>query len=334
MKVAVLFTTNTDLRGAYKKDWQGRDLNDHAFSVMKALASLGHKPLEYHANMNLFKRIKSEKHKIDLVFNLVDDGFFSKSKLEPHVPAILDLLGIRYTGSNYVGLSLSANKARAKKLMQYHKIPTPKFQVFEKADEKICDLRFPLIVKPVEEDSSVGIRSDSVVKNKTDLRNKIRIIIRDYKQAALVEEFIEGREFNVGVLGDKKKLVLPISEISFEGFPKDKPQIINYDAKWNKDTIEYKTTNRKFPELTETLKNKLIDYSMKAGECLLCRDYYRVDFRVDARGRPYVLEANPNPDISEDAGLAGMATKAGMTYAQMIDYIIRSARRRKPAIEA
>ncbi len=334
MKIAVLFTTNTDLRQVYRKDWQGRDLNDHAFSVMKALSSLGHKPLEYHANLNLFKRFKSEKHKLDLVFNLVDDGFYSKSKLEPHVPAILDLLGIRYTGSNYVGLSLCANKARAKKIMNYHKIPTPRFQIFYKSDEKICDLRFPLIVKPVEEDSSVGIRSDSVVKNKTDLRNKIRTVLKDYKQGALVEEFIEGREFNVGVLGDKKKLVLPVSEISFEGFPKDKPKIINYDAKWNKETIEYTTTNRIFPNISDNLRQKLIECSMAAGDALLCRDYYRVDFRVDVRGRPYVLEVNPNPDISEDAGLAGMAAQAGLNYAQMIDYIIRSARKRKPMIDA
>jgi D-alanine-D-alanine ligase len=333
MKVAVLFTTNTDIRQVYRKDWQGRDMNDHAFSVMKSLVALGHKPIEYHANMNMFKRFKSEKHKIDLVFNLVDDGFFSKSKLEPHVPAILDLIGMRYTGADYVGLSLCANKARAKKILAYHKIPTPKFQVFHRADEKICKMQFPLIVKPVNEDASVGIRNDSVVKNKTDLRNKIRIVLRDYKQPALVEEYIDGREINVGVLGDKKKLVLPIAEISFEGLPKDKPKIINYDAKWNKETVEYTSTNRFFPKLPEGLKQKLIEYSIAAGETLLCRDYYRVDFRLDSKNRPYVLEVNPNPDISEDAGLAGMANEAGMNYTQMIDYIIRSARKRKPSVD-
>jgi len=243
MRVAVLFTTDTDMRGLYRKDWQGRDDNGHAFSVMKALSELGHRPIEYHANLSMFKKFKSEKHKIDLVFNLVDDGFFSDSKFEPHVPAMLDLLGIKYTGSGYFCLSMCVNKAMTKKILKHHKIPTPNFQVFTRADEKISNLNFPLIVKPVREDSSVGIRNDSVVKNKTDLRNKLRTLIRDYKQPALAEEFIDGREFYVGVLGSKKKFVLPISEVSFEGMPAGIPRIVNYDAKWNKDSAEFQITN-------------------------------------------------------------------------------------------
>lgn len=332
MRIAVLFTTNTDLRGAYRKDWMGRDSNDHAFSVMKAISSLGHKPVEYHANLNIFKKIKSEKHKIDMVFNLVDDGFFSKSKLEPHVPALLDLLNIRYTGSDYIGLSTCANKSMAKKILKFHKIPTPNFQVFHKADEKLDpSLKFPIIVKPVNEDASIGIRDDSVVKNRTDLRKKIQAVLRDYNQPALAEEYIDGREMYVGILGDKKRIVLPVSEILFN-LPKDKPKIVNYDAKWNEGSVEYVSTSGHYPDLPEKLKNALVHYSMMAGRYLSCRDYYRVDFRVDEKGKPYVLEVNPNPDISEDAGLADMAGKAGLNYSQMIDYIIRSARARKPLL--
>lgn len=329
MRVAVLFTTDTDMKGLYRKDWQGRDDNGHAFSVMKALEEVGHRPIEYHANLNMFKKFKSEKHKIDLVFNLVDDGFFSDSKFEPHVPAMLDLLGIKYTGSGYFCLSMCVNKAMTKKVLKHHKIPTPNFQIFSKADEKINNLRFPLFVKPVREDSSVGIRNDSVVRNKTELRNKVRAIIRDYKQPALVEEFIDGREFYVGVLGSKKKTVLPISEVSFDTMPPGIPKIVNYDAKWNKDSPEYQNTISGFSKIPDKLQADLVKYAIMAGNQLDCHDYYRVDFRVDSKNRPYVIEVNPNPDISEDAGLAKMARQAGMTYAQMIDLIVRSARAKK-----
>lgn len=330
MKVAVLFTTDTDMRGLYKKDWQGRDDNGHAFSVMRALTESGHRPLEYHANLNLFKRFKSEKHKIDLVFNLVDDGFFSDSRFEAHVPAMLDLLKIKYTGSGVFCLSLCVNKAITKKVLLHHKIPTPKFQVFSRADEKLNkDLLFPLFVKPMREDSSVGIRNDSVVRNKTDLRNKIRAILRDYKQPALVESYIEGREFYVGVLGTRKRFVLPISEVSFNGMPSELPKIVNYDAKWVEESTEYKKTNSSFSKISDKLYDQLVKYAVMAGDNLQCEDYYRVDFRVDKYNRPYVLEVNPNPDISEDAGLAKMARQAGMSYAQMIDYIVRSARNKK-----
>jgi D-alanine-D-alanine ligase len=329
MKVAVLFTTDTDMKGLYRKDWQGRDDNGHAFSVMKALEELGHKPLEYHANLNLFKKFKSEKHKIDLVFNLVDDGFYSDSQLEAHVPALLDLLKIRYTGSGLFCISLCLNKAMTKKVLLHHKIPTPRFQVFTRGDEKIStDLKFPLFVKPVREDSSVGIRNDSMVKNKTDLRKKIRTVLKDYKQPALVEEFIDGREFSVGVLGSQKRFVLPISEIFFD-LPPDFPKIVNYDAKWNENSKEYNNTNSKFGKISDKLHDQLVKYALQVGDFLQCHDYYRVDFRVDKKGRPFVLEVNPNPDISEDAGLAKMAKQAGMDYPQMIDYIVRSARSKK-----
>jgi len=325
MKIAVVFTRREDDSKSYEPiDWEGRDTNDDAFSVMNVLKELGHEVLQYYVDLDLFETLRNNKKNIDMVFNLCDDGFFSDPTLEPHLPAILDILGIPYTGSGYLTLAMCLNKARAKKILMYHKIPTPKFQVFENSKENIKKgLRFPLIVKPVREDASIGIRDDSVVKDEKELRKKISDIIAKYKQPALVEEFIEGREFNVGIVGNE---VLPISEITFDGLPKDKPRIVNYNAKWKENTIDYKETKRSCPaKIDEKLKRKLINLALKASRLMMCEDYYRVDFRVDKENNPYVLEINPNPDISEDAGLAAMAKAKGYTYKELIAKIIESA---------
>ncbi|MFH1276545.1 MAG: ATP-grasp domain-containing protein [Candidatus Woesearchaeota archaeon] len=331
MRIAVLFTMRNDLAVHYHEDWVGRDVNDDSESVMKALKELGHEIKKYPVDLDLFEKLRADKDSIDLVFNLCDDGFFSDPKLEPHLPAMLNLLKLTYTGSHYLSLALCSNKARAKKILYYHDIPTPRFQVFNDVNEPLKQkLKFPLIVKPVQEDASVGVKDESVVKNEQEMRARVAECLKTYNQPALVEEFIDGREINVGIIGDKEPEVLPISEIKFTGLPDHKPKIINYSAKWVKDSVDYTCTNRHCPaEVTPELKKKLISLALRAGKRLLCRDYYRVDFRLDKDDNPYVLEVNPNPDISEDAGLAAMANVHGYSYKDLIEKIINSAAERK-----
>ncbi len=325
MRIAVLFTKRDEMSGHYHEDWEGRETNDDAESVIKSLRELGHDVTKYYVDLDLFEKLRKGKKDIDLVFNLCDDGFFSDPQLEPHLPAILDILEIPFTGSSYLSLSMCLDKARAKKILTYHDIPTPKFQVFKTGDEKIKKLlQFPLIVKPLHEDSSIGIKDESIVNNEEDLRKRIKFVIKEYKQPALAEEFIDGREFNVGIIGNGE--VLPISEITFDGLPEGKPKIVNYSAKWKQNSIDYKGTKRNCPaNIGEELKKKLISLALKSSNLMLCRDYSRVDFRVDNNNNPYVLEVNPNPDISEDAGLAAMAQAKGYSYKELIDKIIKNA---------
>ena len=322
MKVAVIFTKREEMAESYHEDWEGRDTNDDAESVMKALRELGHEVKVYHVDLELFEKLKKDKADIDLIFNLCDDGFFSDPDLEPHVVAMLDILEIPYTGGDYLTLALTLNKATVKKILTYHNLPTPKFQIFETGDEKF-DLEFPLIVKPLQEDASIGIKDDSVVYNEDKLRERVKYVIKEYEQLALVEQFIDGREFNVGVLGDNE--VLPISEITFDGLPEGKPKIVNYDAKWKEDSIDYKETKRSCPaKIDDELGGKLRGLALKAGSLFECSDYFRVDFRVKDN-QPYILEVNQNPDISEDAGLFAMSQVKGYSYKEMIDKIVKGA---------
>jgi D-alanine-D-alanine ligase len=264
--------------------------------------------------------------KIDLIFNLCDDGFYGRSQLEPHIPALLDVLSIPYTGSNYLTLALCLDKARTKQLLMYSDIPTPAFQVFTDMGDKLNPkLKFPLIVKPSREDASIGIQDDSVVYDKKKLMQKICSVISTYKQPALVEEYIRGRELNVGILGNEHPTVLPVSEIIFT-LPDDMNRICSYEAKWNPSHVAYIGTKPQCPAIvSKVLLKKLVRLSLKSYEIMECRDYCRVDFRVDLKGRPYVLEVNPNPDINPNAGLANMSSKAGISYASLIRRVVEYA---------
>jgi len=328
MKIAVLFTKRDEMAESYHQDWEGRDKNDDAESVMKALKELGHEVKTYHVDIELFEKLKKDKKDIDLAFNLCDDGFFSDPELEPHLSAMLDVLEIPYTGGDYLTLALTLKKDTVKKILMHHNLPTPKFQIFENGDGEL-HLEFPLIVKPIHEDASIGIKDESVVSDEEKLRERIRHVIKEYGQPALVEEFIDGREFNIGVIGGKEKEILPISEITFDGLPKDKPKIVNYDAKWKEDSIDYKETRRSCPaKVDNELEDRLRELALKAASLFGCRDYFRVDFRV-RDNKPYILEVNQSPDISEDAGLFAMAKAKGYSYKELIDKIVKSAIQRK-----
>lgn len=304
-------------------DTYGRANLDDALAIKKILLANNHEVGLFEVDLDLFEKLKTEKP--DVVFNLADDGFYDDPRLEPHVAAIYDILKIPYTGNNYFTLALCQNKARAKEILTYHNILTPKWQVFTNSNRKLnSDLKFPLIVKPVREDGSVGIKERSVVKDENELKEQVEHILNVYQQEALVEEFIDGREFNVGVIGNKKLTVFPIAEIDFSELPSNIPKVVSYKAKWVKQSTAFKKTPVICPaQIPETLKNQLEEIAKKCYRIFGCSGYARIDIRYDEQNnKVYVLEVNPNPDISEDGGLAREAKVAGMSYEELILKII------------
>lgn len=321
MKIAVL-ARDLHIRNTYPaKDNIGRSNIDDANAVRDALVELGHDVEFVCGDKSLFDVLR--KTKFDFVFNVRDDGFNDNLLLEPHIPAFLDMLGVPYSGNNYLALALCFNKARVKKLLHFHRILTPRFQIFSSEEEKLNKrMGFPMIVKPVHEDGSIGIRDDSVVKNEGKLRRKIAEVIAQYKQDALVEEFIDGREFNVGVIGNKEPRALAVSEIDFSKLPEGISKIVSYDAKWVKNSIEYNNTPASCPaKIDKRTEERIIETALECYKIFECRGYARVDFRYKD-GKLYVLEVNPNPDISADAGLANAACASGMSYTELIKKIL------------
>ncbi len=261
-----------------------------------------------------------------LIFNLCE-SIRNKTYLEPYIISAFEHLGFRYTGSDRRTLATCLNKARAKEILQAHGLPTAAFQVVTPWTIQ-RHLEFPLIVKPVSEDASIGITLKSVVRDDRALRRQVRYIWEMYRQPALVEEFIEGREFDVTILGNDSPRVLPLSEINFRHIPDPFARIVSFRAKWVPTSPEYLKTPPTCPaRVSESIKARIEDVARRAYQAMGLRDYGRVDIRVK-NGTPYVLEVNPNADLSPDAGIARAAGVAGMSYADMVDEITRLAARR------
>lgn len=235
LKVGILFNYPTKpLRGESLDYLAEAEVLDQVQAVQEALRKLGLQHYEIPLKGDVEEVIKILKeHKPDIVVNL-SEGFLGDSSLEMHVPAILEMLGIPYTGSRPLTLGLCQDKGLAKAILRANNIPTPKYQVMSRADVLRRGLKFPLFVKPLREDASIGITRGSFVRNMEELRSQVEYVNSVYGQPALVEEYISGREFNVSILGNEEPIVLPISEIIFEF--EGEPKIVDYAAKWLKDS--------------------------------------------------------------------------------------------------
>ena len=268
----------------------------------------------------------------DVVFNLCE-SVYDDTRMEMNIPALLDLMYIPYTGSPPLTLGLCQDKDKVKGILLSHGVRTPRYQVFHRLIGGMDEVRLslPAIVKPVHEDGSLGITSESVVYEEGGLKRQIRYILETYRQPALVEEFIDGREMNVGLLELNGKLeVLPISEIDYSEFPVGMPKICGYEAKWDPNSIEFQRSKPVCPAPVDpALRRSLESVAMEVYRLFECRDYARVDLRVDGEGRPYVIEVNPNPDISPQSGMARAIKAYGMTYAQFVQGVLEKALRRK-----
>jgi D-alanine-D-alanine ligase len=296
-------------------------------SVDRALRSSGYRiqVLEFKDNWAAVLQ-KISKSGADLVFNLCEE-FRGNSKLEMNIAALLEMVGISFTGSSSLALGLSQDKGKAKSILIHHRIPTPAFALIAPGEKgKAVPLRYPLIAKPVFEDGSLGIDNYAYATNPQDLHWQVRRIHRLYRQPALAEEYIEGRELNVSIIGNEKLEVLPISEIDFSTLPSGLPRICGYAAKWLEESREYSHTQPLCPaSLSPRIRKKVEDISLQTYRILDCRDYARVDIRLSPRGIPYVLEINANPDISLDAGMVRSAMTAGYSYNEFISRIVELA---------
>ncbi|MDY0291658.1 MAG: ATP-grasp domain-containing protein [Desulfuromonadaceae bacterium] len=293
-----------------------------AEAVVAALKLLGHTPTLVPLGAQISTFVGAlVKLQPQLVFNLCE-GFWGQSSREMHVAALLELLGLTHTGSPPLTLGLTQNKALTKDLLVRHKLPTPNYLLLEPgaALPQQLELSWPLIVKPCLEDASIGIGAESVVSDLRALLNRIAYIHAQYRQGALVEEFIAGREFNAAVIGDCALEALPVAEICFQsGLER---QIVSYAGKWLEDSTAYVATAPVCPALVSAQEAEAIQaVALRACHLLGCRDYARVDIRM-RDGIPYILEVNANPDISPDAGLARAAHAAGLEYPALIGRIL------------
>lgn len=278
-----------------------------------------------------YKILRIDKeNSVDIILSLVQERYEMSINLcedisgnnlkEPNIPALLELIGVEYTGSGPLALGLTCYKDRSKHLLKGAGLKTPSFFVTDHEMEK-TPIDFPLIVKPQHEDASIGIYHDSVVHELERLNQKIEYIREVLKQPSIVEQYIDGREFNVGLLGNPPE-VLPIAEIDFEGLPEGHARICSYEAKWHYGSIFDVGTKPYFPELPSKLKQGITTAATKAYELFQCRDYARVDMRVDQKGVPYILEVNCNPDLSPAAGFFRAFSSNGRTYADLVAMLI------------
>ncbi len=291
-------------------------------AIREALESLGHEVVELEADATLPGKISCTP--LDVVFNIAE-GTQGRSR-ESQVPALLELMGIPYSGSDPAALSICHDKSLAKKVVGQAGILTAKFFTFATGEERIpADVQFPFMVKPAAEGSSKGIHLSSVVENERDLRERAKEYIAKYHQPVLIEEFLPGREFTVGMLGESDPRVLPIMEVVFTNQAHKFP-VYSFLSKIDASDVRLDVP----ADIPAALLQALQRTARAAFVALGCRDVSRMDFRLNAKGEVYFIECNPLPGIVPNfSDLSVMATAAGMTYPALVAEILAPALRRR-----
>ncbi|MCX6012692.1 MAG: ATP-grasp domain-containing protein [Chloroflexi bacterium] len=295
-------------------------------AVHNSLLELGHSV----TLVPLFPPLELAKQRIhlikeDAIFNLFE-GFDNKHpETEAQIADILFKTGLPCTGNTASSLLLALDKAKTKALLEKEGIKTPRFQILNLDNVNTLTLNYPCIVKPCAEDASHGLTEDCVVNDFNSLVKQIRRLNRTFGCQIIVEEFLEGREFNVLVMGNMNYTILPVSEIVYS-LPAYKPKILTYDSKWEPNSIYFKGTKSICPaNINDDLKRIMIGISKKAYQLLGCHGYARVDIRLDKNKEVNILEVNPNPDISPSSGAAKQAESAGMRYTKFVESILNLA---------
>ena len=323
MKIAVVLNTRNEA-----SEFQVEYDPPHTIELIKhGIINAGHEYEFIEADENIVDNLK--KVKPDLVFNRAE-GIRGESR-ESHVPAILEMVGIPYVGSNVLTTAIGLNKTWAKKCLAYHKVLTPRFKTITNISEiKNFDVPFPVILKPNEEGSSMGINEDNVVRGLSELEKKLKYMLETYHQSILVEQFIQGREFSVGLLGKAGDLpeVLSIVEIDFSKLPTEIGNVFGQRAKTMYDSLDHYVCPAK---ITNELKKRLYAISLNIWNLLDIRDFGRIDFRMTTKNQIYFLEINPLPGMDFDLDnndfsfYPYMAIKTGYTYDELIYRILESA---------
>ena len=303
----------------------------HTIDLIKhGIEAAGHEYVFIEANETVLENL--QKIRPDLVFNR-SEGLQGESR-ESHVPAILEMLGIPYIGANVLTTAVCLNKGWTKKILSYHGILTPQFHIVSSLKEvDTLKFEYPVILKPNEEGSSVGINEDNVVHNLTQLKAKLKDMLGEYVQSILIEQFIEGREFSVGTLGnsDGSLEVLPAVEIDFSSMPPEVGGVLGQRAKTILDDLSHYIC----PAITDNkTKKQLETISLDVCKYLEVPDFARIDFRMDKKGHIYFLEINPLPGMDFDpeeqdiSFFPFMAMKADYSYDELVRRLIESAKGR------
>lgn len=314
-----------DLKTDYKfKEGDPLDANaefDHPTTIDvigKAIAANGFKVKKIGNAANLLEKI--DNLGVDIVFN-ISEGLTGRNR-ESQVPILLEMAQVPFVGADALTLGLTLDKVMAKKIFIAEGIPTPRFFEVNSAEALVDHdhCKFPFIVKPRFEGSSKGLSESSRVENIDELKKQVDFITKTYKQPALVEEFISGQEFTVAIVGNAKPEIMPIVQIKIDGKLKLNDKFYTF-ARITSDRLEYICPAK----ITQELKKKLDDLALRVYHSVECRDFGRVDFRVDNEGNPYVLEINPLPSLSTEDVFMLVAQNIGITYEQMVGKILNSA---------
>jgi len=295
--------------------------------IFEALEKLGHEPFYQVLDGTPSCLTSLAKCGADLVFNLTE-AFGGDDTKEMNVAAYMDLLGIPYTGGGPHAHFLAQDKATAKKMFAFHGIKTPFFATsYRGRIEHAHDVEFPLIVKPVWEDGSIGIDAESVVNGVKELMERVEYIQNEFDSPALIEEYIEGREIYAAILGSYETVqALPLVELDLSRLPEGTPKIASRDVKFEKDTPGYKLTKSHLvTDLEEKTVTKLQETGLAAYQAVKLRDYGRIDMRLTNKGEVYVIEANPNPWLSSKQEFTMAAKASGRSYPDLIGEIVELA---------
>ncbi len=333
-RIVVLYNTDVDAEQAANTGPDATSVRGSAKAIARGLVECGHTVeivgvhgVEVYTTL---ARLRADRP--DLLFNLCEsmDG---EAQNEPTFAGLLDLFRIPYTGADLVALTLCLHKQRTKDILVAHGVPTPPYRYLspaDLADPALDALDYPWFVKLAHEDASLGITESNVVRDAAALRARAGELMREFRQSVLAERYIEGREVNVTLIGTGADVrVLPIHEIDFAAMPADRPNIVSYAAKWNPEHVDYiGTTSVPLRAASPQVVAEIERVARATWRALDLRDYGRVDLRVDTAGVPWVIDVNPNPDISPDAGVAKAAAAAGMSFPQMVGMIADVALKR------
>lgn len=329
MRILVIFDSGANYPADYdySEEFSQEDWFTEA-AVIETLTLMGHNVefMGLHDDVApLYKGLSENRP--DVVFNLTE-VFAGKASLDKNIPAFLELMRVPYTGCNADGLIVCNNKALSKKIFSYHKIKTPQFHTFRK-NYKIrvpLKLQFPLIVKPLREEASTGISMASHVKDETELCDRIRFIHSSMNMNAIAEEYIEGQELYISILGNKRLQSFPVREMEFRNMPAGMPRFATFKAKWDENyRKKWGIVNGFATGLAAEMSEKMVNVCKKAYRSLNLDGYARFDCRLTDAGKLYIVEANGNPELAQGDEFAEAAQKAGMSYDILLDRILRLA---------
>lgn len=330
MKILILYNVARELKKGITTDLAcEQEITIIVPLVKKLLKAKGHSVQTMETDFNLWEKLKKKKKSVDIVLNLAE-AFGGGNTNETLVPAMLEALEIPFTGASSHNMHLTLDKEKTKLVLAHYGLTVPRHQIFRSPEDRLVSgLKFPMIVKPIREEASIGIYQDSVVSSQEQLRAKVQTVLENYHQPALVEEFIEGREISVGMIGnDPDFTIFPPLEFVFPEAQSPLEQIRSYEYKWGgkKEQMIRASLPRK-------TARKLEEYTRIAYEATECRDYARMDYRVDGAGNPWLLEVNYNPGIGPNTHglnntLTMMASFVGISFEDLVEKIVSIARQR------